>query len=103
MKNVMIVDGAENCAYDLYELSDEDFAVIFPGDGQDIQFVDELDGMASADAILAGMWTRPVAKKKASGIHGILFYELSGKKEYYPNRRDSDLDFKGRPFSIESI
>ncbi|MFC4671246.1 hypothetical protein ACFO5X_22030 [Seohaeicola nanhaiensis] len=42
------------------------------------------------------MWRRPVARKDIRGIDGILFYELTHKKKFYPNKRDSDLDGWGR-------
>ncbi len=42
MKNVMIIDGAINCAYDLFQATDEEFKILFPDDGQDISFIEEL-------------------------------------------------------------
>ncbi|HEV2804208.1 MAG TPA: hypothetical protein VGW57_04665 [Chthoniobacterales bacterium] len=42
MKNVQIIDGAINCAYSVYEMSDESFRVIFPAEGQDVEFIDDL-------------------------------------------------------------
>jgi hypothetical protein len=29
MKNIQIIDGADNCAYDIYQITDEDFKIIF--------------------------------------------------------------------------
>jgi hypothetical protein len=29
------------------------------------------------------------------GIHGLLFYELEGKKQYYPTRRDEEAENPG--------
>ena len=40
--------------------------------------------------VFTSLWTRPVKKAEVQGIHGILFYELDDKKQYYPNRRDED-------------
>lgn len=32
MKNIMVIDGAENCVYDVFEAADDVFALIFaPG------------------------------------------------------------------------
>ena len=42
MKNVQVIDGADNCTYDIYQFTDEEFAVVFPGDGQDVEFAEEL-------------------------------------------------------------
>lgn len=34
------------------------------------------------------MWTRPIRKQDAVGIHGTLFYELRRYKEYYSEKRE---------------
>lgn len=107
MKHIMIIDGADNCSYDIFAATDEEFAMFFPGDGQDIAFIDEIwpnddDSDDDADSgppeireAFDKLWTRPVDKKNAQGIHGTIFYQLALKKKFYPNRRDSDLR---RPF-----
>jgi hypothetical protein len=93
MKNIMIVDGADNCAYDVFAATDEEFALLFPGEGQDIAFIDEIvAALPEADSVTTALWARPVEKRLVKGIHGTIFYELERKKQYYPNRRDSDLD-----------
>ena len=100
-KNIMYIDGALNCAYDIFAATPMEFALFFPDEGQDIAFMDEIwpDGdtgygkpiAPDIEAAFAAVWKRPVAKAKAIGIHGIIFHgDLSFKKEYYPNRRDSD-------------
>lgn len=93
MKNIQIIDGAQNCVYDIFAATPEQFALIFPQDGQDIAFIDEVyeaGDKARLDAAFADLWTRRLEKKDASGIHGTLFYDLPDKKQYYPTRRDSD-------------
>ena len=94
MKNVMIIDGADNCAYDIFAATDDEFALMFPGDGQDIAFIDEIIAAmprAEFQSRTAALWARPVDNKSASGLHGTIFYELDHKKQYYPNRKKSDL------------
>jgi hypothetical protein len=94
MKNVLIVDGADNCAYDIFAATDEEFALMFPAAGQDVAFIDEIIASAQMtvmDAAFNNLWMRPVDKKAVAGLHGTIFYELEHKKKYYPNRRDSDL------------
>jgi hypothetical protein len=94
MKNVMIIDGARNCAYDIFATTEEGFARMFPANGQDVAFIDEILSSGprhELERLFSEMWARPVAKPDADGIHGIIFYELDFKKEFYPNRRDSDL------------
>ncbi|WP_457328722.1 hypothetical protein [Rhizobacter sp. P5_C2] len=41
MKNIQVIDGAENCVYDIFQASDEEFSLIF-SDGRDIAFIDEV-------------------------------------------------------------
>lgn len=92
MKNIQVIDGANNCVYDVFAATDEEFALIFP-DGQDIAFIDEVRERSSKEALseaLSRIWERRLRKCDAMGIHGILFYELEGKKKYYPTRRDEE-------------
>ena len=94
-KNVMIVDGAINCAYDIFRMPEELFARVFCKQGQDIEFIEDFlarDGSGESDQLFEMMWQHPIAKKDVRGIDGILFYELLEKKPFYPNKRDSDLD-----------
>ncbi|MEZ5823210.1 MAG: hypothetical protein R3C97_00210 [Geminicoccaceae bacterium] len=91
MKNIMIVDGARNCVYDIFAIEDEYFKLIFPEDGQDIEFVEDFIGRCGAlehKQILSKLWKRPIIKSKANGIHGILYYELHEKKKFYPDKKD---------------
>lgn len=92
MKNIQIIDGAQNCVYDIFSATDEEFALIFPM-GTDIAFIDEVYVREDAkllDAAFADIWKRRIKKTDALGIHGIIFYELEEKKVYYPTRRDEE-------------
>ena len=37
MKNIQIIDRAENATFSLFQATDEEFDAIFPGDGQDME------------------------------------------------------------------
>lgn len=93
MKNIQVIDGAVNCVYDIFEATDEEFALIFL-DGQDIAFIDEVYGRGvdkvALDSAFKALWTRRLVKAQAMGIHGQLFYELNEKKHFYPTRRDEE-------------
>lgn len=92
MKNIQIIDGAINCVYDIYAASDEEFALIFP-DETNIAFIDEVVSLhddALIDKTFKGIWSRPIQKSEAIGIHGLLFYGLKEKKQFYPTRRDEE-------------
>ncbi len=93
MRNIQVIEPAENCKYEIYAATDEEFALFFP-DGADIEFIEDFIkrvGKHKAGAIGGELWKRPVEKANAQGIHGTLFYQLKKmKKEYYPNKRFSD-------------
>ncbi|MBC3935299.1 hypothetical protein H8K47_08000 [Undibacterium sp. CY7W] len=92
MKNILIIDGADNCVYDIFAATDSEFDLIFPT-GQDIAFIDEVmtrGPRAELNAAFNRIWQRPIRKEEAMGIRGTLFYELEHKKPYYPTRRDED-------------
>ena len=99
MKNIQVIDGADNCAYDVFATSDEDFAALFPGDGQDIEFIEDFlkrVGKTKAGDILERLFGAPADKKTFRGIHGTLFYQLKRtKKRFYPTKRETDLDDAG--------
>jgi hypothetical protein len=94
VKNIQVIDGAENTAYDIFAASDADFALIFPT-GEDVAFIDEVISRhgkrkGPLNEAFKRIWKRRLRKRDAMGIHGILFYELSHKKAYYPTRRDEE-------------
>jgi hypothetical protein len=94
MKNIQVIDGADNCVYDIFAATDEEFGLIFPP-GQDVGFIDEVIARSPADeldAAFSRIWQRPVRKSQAMGVHGIIFYELEHKKQYYPTRRDDQAE-----------
>ena len=92
MKNIQVIDGAENCVYDIFAATDEEFALIFLPD-QDVAFIDEVSARVTRtdlEKTLGKIWARRLRKAEANGIHGTLFYELEEKKVFYPSRRDEE-------------
>ena len=92
MKNIQVIDGAVNCVYDIFQATEEEFQLIFPG-GQDVAFIDEVYAGADRkllDRAFDSIWQRRIPKLGAHGIHGLLFYELASKKAYYPTRKDEE-------------
>jgi hypothetical protein len=95
MKNIQVIDEAVNCAYSIYQINDQSFSEIFPGDGQDVEFIDDLFqrlGEEKMSELIPPMWENLVKKRDVVGLHGTLFYGFKGKKKFYPNKRESDLD-----------
>lgn len=98
MKNIQVIDGAINCSYDVYSVSERDFLVIFPAPNQDIEFIEDVVERLGEDEAgkLVMRATSPrkrVEKCRVNGIHGTLFFQLADvKKRFYPNKREKDLD-----------
>jgi hypothetical protein len=39
MKNIQIIDGAENATFSIFQATDEEFTLIFPRAGQNLELV----------------------------------------------------------------
>ncbi|WP_147455626.1 hypothetical protein [Solilutibacter pythonis] len=94
MPNIQIIDGADNCTYDVFTISRDGFREIFPDDGQDVEFIDDFVarvGEQHAASILNELWKHPANKKAVDGIHGTLFFELEKKKAFYPTKKESEM------------
>jgi len=92
MKNIQVIDGAVNSVYDVFVATEEEFALIFPGD-QDVAFIDDVMARGPAralDEIFGRIWQRRIPKRAAMGIHGLLFCWLEEKKQFYPTRKDEE-------------
>jgi hypothetical protein len=95
VKNIQVIDSADNCGYWVYRISDSLFERLFPGSLQDIEFVEaivEREGESGAGELLRCLWDSRIDKKEVDGIHGTLFFDLSYKAIFYPNMRETDLD-----------
>lgn len=96
MKNIQVIDGADNSEYAIFAVSDEEFLFLFPDPGQDIEFIEDVverAGEEAAGKVLGPVWKRRIRKSEAHGVHGTLFYELHWKKKYYPTKRESEMRF----------
>jgi hypothetical protein len=95
MKNIQIIDRADNATFSIFQATDAEFEALFP-DGQDIEFHEDFVrrvGKAAANEILQPMWGRPILKRDANGLHGTLFYGWSDRIEYFPaSKREVDTD-----------
>ena len=93
MKFIQIIDGAENCAYSIYAVDDDIFEIIFPNN-QDIEFIEDFQSRIGIDRslkILTPIWKNKVDKRKISGLHGTIFYQLDYKKKYYPTKKEAEM------------
>jgi hypothetical protein len=96
MKNIQVIDGADNATFSLFQATDDEFAMIFPGLGQDIELIEDFVarvGDEAAGKIMGPIWARPILKRDAIGLHGTLFYEWAEKRQHLPaTKREVDLD-----------
>jgi hypothetical protein len=95
VKNIQVIDGAQNCTFSIFQATEEEFALIFPAPGQDIQYAEDIKLCPDADAVFAALtkvWERPVRKQDANGIHGTLFYDLQRYKTVFRENRESAVD-----------
>lgn len=94
-KNIQIIDGAENATFSVFQATEEEFAAIFPA-GRDVELVEDLIerlGKKAAGSVLAQLWSRPVLKRDALGIHGTLFYDNQHRRPHMPlSKREVDWD-----------
>jgi len=94
MKNIQIIDGADNATYSIFQASDEEFGAIFPLPGQDIEVIEDYVGRvgeSEADRTLSKLWERPIHKRDVQGIHGTLYYDYKKKARHLPqSKREID-------------
>ncbi len=95
MKNVQVIDGALNSTFEIYQVSDEVFRIMFPDDS-DIAFLDEVEErfkqIGYDDRIWDTVYKDRVDKKQVAGIHGTLHLTGSyGSKSSFPNRKESGV------------
>lgn len=93
VKNIQVIDSADNATFSLFQATDEEFVAIFP-DGRDMELIEDLLerlGDDEAGRILGALWSRPVLKGDAAGLHGTLFYD-NGSRQIPTSKREVDWD-----------
>jgi hypothetical protein len=91
MKNIQVIDGAQNTTFSIFQATDDEFALLFPEPRQDMQYAEDLLALPQQEAVTAALsriWERPIRKQDAHGIHGTLLYELERYKTWYPEKRE---------------
>ena len=95
MKNIQIIDGARNCTFSIFQATEEEFLILFPQQGQEIQYAEDLAGLQKQDEIASALnriWERPIRKRDALGIHGTLFFQLERYKAVFREKREDAVD-----------
>lgn len=95
MKNIQVIDGADNATFSVFQATEDEFSAIFP-DGQDVELSEDFYGRVGnehAQAILSSIWERPILKRDANGIHGTIYYNWESKRRCLPaSKREIDWD-----------
>ena len=99
MKVIQVIDGADNATFSLFEATDDEFALLFPGEGQDMALSEDIetcDRAEQACAALQNIRERPILKRSAQGLHGTLFYDNERRRAHIPaSRREVDTPEAG--------
>lgn len=95
MKNIQVIDGADNSIFPIYSVSDTDFKTVFPEPSQNIEFtqnlVQRLGSEAAAGQLVQRITKRHINKREVAGIHGTLFIDLAKRRKFFPNKREYDV------------
>jgi hypothetical protein len=95
LRNIQIIDSADNATFSVLRATEDEFNQIFPVTGQDMEISEDFFqrlGKARATKILSAVWERPVLKRDANGIHGSLFFDYQSKSQHMPtSKREVDL------------
>ena len=98
MKNILIIDGALNATFSVFQATEDEFATIFPADGQDMELVEDFikrSGEELAARIMGPIWDRPILKRDTQGIHGALYYGYADRRQHLPaTKREVDWDVR---------
>jgi len=95
MKNIQVIDGAQNCTFSLFQATEDEFVLLFPVRGQEIQYAEDLAALPNQKEIFEALnqiSERPIHKRDAKGIHGTLFYQLERYKKWYREKREDAID-----------
>jgi hypothetical protein len=95
VKNIQVIDGGLNRTFSLFQATEEEFELLFPEPGQDVQYSEDLAELPDHDEIhvaLQRIWQRPIRKRDAVGIHGTLYSGLQRYKRLYRDKREAAVD-----------
>jgi hypothetical protein len=95
LKNIQVIDRAENATFSVFQATEEEFRAIFPLEGQDIELCEDFVRRygEQSERILGPIWERPILKRDAQGIHGTLYCEYEDRRHHLPaTKREVDWD-----------
>lgn len=93
MKNIQVIDGAQNAIFSIFQATDEEFVLLFPDD-TDVSFLEDIESRLTEEQqnqVFNALWSRPVDKKTVQGIHGTYFVDLDRRKVFFPTRKEAEV------------
>jgi hypothetical protein len=86
LKTIQIIDGRLTGSFGFWRAMPDEFAEIFPGEGQDIEMGSHLvDRIGDrADDLFEQIMQRPILKQQLRGIDGTLLFEAEDRSEFLP-------------------
>lgn len=70
MKNIQVIDGALNCTFSIFQAFDEEFALLFPEAGQEIQYAEDLLELPHRKQVTARAGTHLATANPEAGCPG---------------------------------
>lgn len=104
MKNIQVIDGAQNATFSVFQATDEEFDLLFP-DGADVAFLCDIEDRLTEEQqnrVFNALWSRPVDKKTVQGIHGTYFVDLDRRQVFFPTRKEAEVLDRG-PEAVEAL
>jgi hypothetical protein len=90
-RNIQVIDGAINSTFDVFEISDEQYNILFPN-GRNVSFLDDFPHLEDDAEFWFNLYSTKLEKSKVIGIHGTLHSTGSYiEKTEFPNRKESDV------------
>lgn len=82
IKNVQVIDGAMNCNYDIFAIHESDFKIIFPGEGHNIEFIEDVEqkiGENALEEIHPRIWEKRVRKAEVVGSDHLISQDIKSE------------------------
>ncbi|MGM0806845.1 MAG: hypothetical protein ACQET8_19030 [Bacillota bacterium] len=90
-RNIQIVDGATNSTFDVFEISVEQYSILFPN-GRNVSFLDDFPHLDDDADFWSNLFSNKLEKCIVNGIHGTLHSTGSYvEKTEFPNGKESDV------------
>ncbi len=88
MKNIQVIDSALNCTDEFFAVPDEKFALLFPAEGQELAFIEDLkeQGIELPHDWWDETWANRLSRDSVQGIHGTIFYGFPERRKIFQGR-----------------